>query len=379
MATVIKQPGSKFWIAAFRDATGKQHRRSTGETTKTRALEVAKQFERASKGKGNRTRVRNTFADFYREHFGVDLPFATVRTYCQNWLSTRKAETAKATYSRYKITVERFLESLGEAAETDLNEITKSHITAFRDSCLKRHATRTANIYLKIIRMVFRSARLDGYLLQDPAEGVKTVKNREPLTRRPFSIDELRSILAVADPEWQSLIKFGLYTGQRLSDVASLSWSQIDLGRDEIRLTTRKTGKTLLIPIAAPLREHLLSQPTGDNPRSPVHPRAYAIIHAQNGRVGTLSNQFTELLVAAGLREPRDHQSRGIGRGGKRVGMDTSFHSLRHTAVSLLKDAGIPDAVVMALVGHESAAMSHRYTHVGKEALSRATQSLPEL
>jgi integrase len=114
-------------------------------------------------------------------------------------------------------------------------------------------------------------------------------------------------ILAVADPEWQSLIKFGLYTGQRLGDVASLSWSQIDLSRDEIRLTTRKTGKTLLIPIATPLREHLLSQPTGDNPRAPVHPRAYAILHAQNGRVGTLSNQFTELLVAAGLREPRDH------------------------------------------------------------------------
>jgi integrase len=40
--------------------------------------------------------------------------------------------------------------------------------------------------------------------------------------------------------------------------------------------------------------------------------------------------------------------------------MELSFHSLRHTAVSLLKEAGIPDAVVMELVGHESAAMSHR-------------------
>jgi integrase len=55
------------------------------------------------------------------------------------------------------------------------------------------------------------------------------------------------------------------------------------------------------------------------------------------------------------------------------------FQSLRHTAVSLLKDAGLPDAVVMALVGHASAAMSQRYTHVGKEALSRATGSLPEI
>jgi hypothetical protein len=42
-------------------------------------------------------------------------------------------------------------------------------------------------------------------------------------------------------------------------------------------------------------------------------------------------------------------------------------------------EAGVPDAVVMALVGHESTAMSHRYTHVGKEALARATRSLPEI
>jgi integrase len=44
-----------------------------------------------------------------------------------------------------------------------------------------------------------------------------------------------------------------------------------------------------------------------------------------------------------------------------------------------LKDAGVPDSVVQALVGHESAAMSHRYTHVGKESLARATSALPEI
>jgi integrase len=92
-----------------------------------------------------------------------------------------------------------------------------------------------------------------------------------------------------------------------------------------------------------------------------------------------LSRQFSELLVAAGLREPRPHNSRGIGRAGKRQAFELSFHSLRHTAVSLLKDAGIPDAVVMALVGHESAAISQRYTHVGLEALQRAAESLPEV
>ena len=53
--------------------------------------------------------------------------------------------------------------------------------------------------------------------------------------------------------------------------------------------------------------------------------------------------------------------------------------SLRHIAVSLSKDAAVPDAVVMVLVGHESAAMSHRYTHVDKEALAKAAKTLPEI
>ena len=56
--------------------------------------------------------------------------------------------------------------------------------------------------------------------------------------------------------------------------------------------------------------------------------------------------------------------------------MDTSFLSLRHTAVSLFKDPEIPDAVVMALMGHESAAMSQRYTHVGKESLNKSSSSI---
>ena len=381
MASVVKQPSCKYWIAAFRDASGRQHRRTTREIDKKRALAVAEQYERVAQRKGNPQRVRQIFAEFFSDHYGEDLPFSSVAQYAKGWLATRKAETSPATHRRYGDAVTKFLAFLGTNAERGLEEITKTQILAFRDAQIARSATATANTDLKIIKMVFRSARLENYLLQDPAEGVKVVKNRlvQSERRRPFTIDELRAILAVADSEWQSLIKFGLYTGQRLADLATLTWAQIDLERDEIHLTTRKTNKQLLIPIAQPLREHLLTITSEDNPRSPVHPRSFGIVNAQEGRVATLSNQFSDLLAATGLRLPRNHESRGIGCKGKRARMDTSFHSLRHTAVSLLKDAGISDAVVMALVGHESAAMSHRYTHVGKEALARAAKTLPEV
>ena len=378
MASLIRYPDSRYWVAAFYDAAGRQRRRSTRETNKKRAQAVADQYEKVAKRGGSPQRVRQVFVDFYREHYGQDLPFASVRKFTLDWLAARKAETSRATHGRYGDAVTKFLAFLGSAADKGLDEVTQQQVAAFRDSRLAKSAVQTANTDLKIIRSVFRRARLDGFIFQDPAEGVKTVRNRDVFERRPFTIDELRAVLAVADSEWQSLIKFGLYTGQRLGDLANLTWSQIDLDRNQIRITTRKTGKALIVPIAGPLREHLLALDGGDYPRSPLHPRAFDIA-TRTGRVGQLSNQFTEILVDAGLRESRTHQSRGVGRSGKREGSKVSFHSLRHTAVSLLKDAGVPDSVVMALVGHESTAMSHRYTHVGKEALAKAARTLPEI
>jgi integrase len=379
MATVIRQPGSRYWIAAFRDAAGKQYRRSTREVDRKRAQAVAVQYERVAKAKGSAQRVRRVISEFMREHYGQDLPATRARDYCARWLAARRAETAPGTHRRYSDIVAKFLAYLGPAANRGLDEITSDQIAAFRDAQLAVSAPATTNHCMKVVRMIFRAARRDGFLFRDPAEAVRPAKQPPTAGRRPFSLPELRAVVAVANAEWRSLVKFGLYTGQRLGDIAALTWAQIDLARDEIALVTRKTGKRLVIPIAPALREHLLALPAPGNPRAPVHPRAAATMQAQQGRVGTLSRQFAELLIAAGLRPPRDHGSRGIGRRGRRAGEDLSYHSLRHTAVSLLKDAGIPDAVVMALVGHESAAMSHRYTHVGKEALERAAGALPEI
>jgi integrase len=154
----------------------------------------------------------------------------------------------------------------------------------------------------------------------------------------------------------------------------------VDLLRDEIRLVTRKTGKTMILPIAAPLRRHLEGLEASDQPDAPLHPRAFAIVSAA-GRSGHLSNQFGDLLAAAGLREKLSHQKkeRGKGRDHRRTSTGLSFHCLRHTAVSLLKDAGIPAAAVMELIGHDSEQMSQHYTHVGQDALRKAADALPDI
>jgi integrase len=71
------------------------------------------------------------------------------------------------------------------------------------------------------------------------------------------------------------MILFGLYIGQRLTDVATLHWSNVDLVKGEIRLTTRKTDKVMILSIAAPLRRYLEGLPSPDNLNTPLHPRAF--------------------------------------------------------------------------------------------------------
>jgi integrase len=83
--------------------------------------------------------------------------------------------------------------------------------------------------------------------------------------------------MSVADAEWKSLILFGLYTGQRLADLATLTWDHVNLSRNEIRLKTCKTGKRLTIPIASRLRTRLDSLAVGAESGSPIHLRGIAV------------------------------------------------------------------------------------------------------
>jgi integrase len=73
----------------------------------------------------------------------------------------------------------------------------------------------------------------DGYIGEDPAEFVETVRKSSEQARRPFTTSEIQRVISVADAAWKSLILFGLYTGQRLADIATLTWDHVDLSRNE--------------------------------------------------------------------------------------------------------------------------------------------------
>ena len=59
-----------------------------------------------------------------------------------------------------------------------------------------------------------------------------------------------------------------------------------------------------------------------------------------------------------------------------KVRSEVTFQSLRHTATSLLKNAGVSEAVARDIIGHESAAISRHYTHIDEGSKRKALAKL---
>lgn len=383
MASIWKHPESQFYFARYKDKDGRWRNASTKSTDRKTAQKLADEYEAAASARRTATQARRVISRLHMEITNEALPSSSVRAFVNAWLLEKKGTTA-STQSYYKNTTEKFLKHIGPVADDELSMVAKEHVLSFRNAQLDRLSTRSVNHDLKVIKMLFRAAKRDGYLVDDPSEFVQTVaeKRHEAKRRVPFTMDQIKAVLAVADEEWRSMIIFGLYTGQRLGDLARLTWANLDLEKGMFRLVTRKTGAPLTIPMAPPLRAHVETLPTPDKrpDLAILHPKACASVERQGDKTGNLSNQFADLLSLAGLREKQAHRkSTGEGRGGRHKHGGLSFHCLRHTSVTLLKEAGIPAAVVQALIGHESAQISELYTTIGEDALAKAAAAFPAL
>ena len=64
----------------------------------------------------------------------------------------------------------------------------------------------------------------------------------ESQERLPFSKDQVKDLLAVAENEWRVMILLGYHTGIRLSDAANLTWANIDLLKRILVFRARKTA-----------------------------------------------------------------------------------------------------------------------------------------
>jgi integrase len=392
MPSVHRQPGRPYWFCAFSTFNPETNRskrvfRSTKTRDKKQALEICRAWHKAAlkarNGKLSVDAAREIIAQGVSDVFTAanveSLPSASIKSWCETWTEAKAIETEESTHARYKRVIERFTGFLGEAkSKRDLSALQASDVGRFRDREAKELSRSTANLSVKVLRICLGEAMRQGLLAVNPAVRVKLLKSSKESKRRSFTLAEIQRILKACgdNVEWRGLVLFGLYLGQRLGDLAKLTWRAVDLDTGEIAFTTHKTGRRIVLPLVQPLVDYLSALPASDNPNAYIFPNS-----ATHKRTASLSNQFREILVDAGLVEPlpHGHRSTGKGRTGAREMSEISFHSLRHSAVTMLKAAGVSDFIAREIVGHESAAVSRQYTHLSTDDKRAAMQRLPDV
>ena len=381
MASLRKLSNSKYWIACYTDNKGKQRQRSTKEIDRRKAKIIADELESAYRKELTERQVRKLYSEALEDIHGDPILSTPTNEYFNQWLKRKKVENTQGTWKIYQGIVNRFLDSNKDIADKDLRRITANDLINYRDNLAEKLSSTTTNNHLDVLRIALQDALRSEKIDSNPATFVPKIKRKGGTTniRRAFTLPELKKLLEVASDEWKGIILTGIYTGQRLGDIVRLTWNNVDLHRTSISLTSIKTGRRILVPIARPLLVHFLTSPATDNSDTPVFPDAYALVQKHSGRVSALSNQFYLILVKAGLAPPRSSTGGREGRDGKRILNALSFHCLRHTATSLLKNAGVSEAVAMDIIGHDSKAISQNYTHIEEDAKRTALNSLPDI
>lgn len=372
MASLRKIPGCKNWIACYTDKDGKRRQHSTGMSSRRDAQKIADEYEAVAKGKRTVAQVHAVLADLTKEMTGEALPSFSVREYLKQFMERKTPRVSAETLVKYQGAADSLLKGLGEKAEAPLASISNANLHDWQKKELERIRPGTLQLYTRLVRQVFKQAQAEGLRPDNPAAMLAPLQKEAPV-RKAFSVDQVQKLLRQATGDWRSLILLATYTGQRLGDLASLSWENVDLKNRLITLRTIKTGKELHIPIADPLLRHLQQVKPANGTTAPLLPSS----HSKG--VQKLSAEFSRLLVDTGIREPAKKKNGPGSRAAKRSRNPYTFHCFRHTAVSMMKSAGVSESVVMDLIGHESAAVSRGYTHLDLESKKSALATLPDI
>lgn len=337
---------------------GKRYSRSTRTTDKAKAERFLQKFL-APLGLGER---RLPLADVWLEYIK----------------SPNRNELAPSTMTAKRVVWMHFAKWMEEnhLEVSDLAGITHDAIAEYL-ACLRvDHCASTYNNRVCVLREIFHILAAKAGIDEDPWEGVK-LRPDDSHSRRELTVEELKRLMACAElegKEWKRLFTIGVYTGLRLGDCCKLEWRSVNLLSGIIQLIPQKTkrhchGRPITIPLHPVLREALaeISESERCGFVIPEIATSYSTTRWK------ISQSISKIFNAANIVTSIQLE----GRRGKTP--EATFHSLRHTFVSLAANAGVPLHIVQSIVGHESAAMTRHYYHESVDSLRKAVDAIPVL
>ena len=303
---------------------------------------------------------------------------ALQRYFCEYLINQRRLSPRTiAAYRDTFMLLLRFFEQRRGHLPNDLRvrDLDADAILDFLDDLERNrgNCARSRNLRLAAIRSFVRHAMAFDPMLLPVAQRVLAIPTKR-FERRSVDYltrEQIQALLDVADlgctsgPRDHRLLMLMYNTGARVSELAALTVSDIELGK------TGKTGsvhilgkgrKHRTVPLwresVALLRHWLRKSP--HPPEAPLIPNARGAPMSRSG----IEHRLRVIMTRAATRDPSF------------ADMRVSPHTIRHTTAMHLLQSGVDLSVIAMWLGHESIQTTHQYLKADLDAKRRALDHL---
>lgn len=263
-----------------------------------------------------------------------------------------------ATIHRNGLCCRNFLKLLADDGICSSAEITGNAVSA---AALRITSARA----LPAIRAFLRFLAENGHTENDYSFLVPYVRPPQPIPS-VYSIEEIRQIEAKVENDAAkgitsigkrdyAMLLLATRLGLRPCDIVSLTFSGLDFQSETIRITQKKTGTPLELPLLPAVRDALLDYI--ENARG-SHTSQYVFLSMQppysHVSTGTLSCAIRSAILAAGI----DRNGRGV-----------CARSMRSSLASSMVNDGVPYEVARRTLGHRDKDAIRHYAKLDVEQL----------
>jgi integrase len=209
----------------------------------------------------------------------------------------------------------------------------------------KRKRKASANRVLTILKAVLNHAFDEGHVPNNHAWGrkLKRLRNATAARVRYLELDECKRLLNACPEDFRQLVRGGLETGCRYSELTRLVVGDFNKAAGVVAVSKSKTGKARHVVLTedgiAFFKQHCRGRD-----------RTETMFLKANGKPWFRSEQKNRMDAACIAA---------------RINPRATFHCLRHTQASLSAMAGVPLMVIAKNLGHVDTKMvEHHYGHL---------------
>jgi integrase len=225
--------------------------------------------------------------------------------------------------------------------ETNFTKLGPRAVRLYVEAVRRKYGAATASTHRKLLKLLWKFARTLARIdIDDRPNPVPDVDDPYKVQRphQPWPLDVQERFKALCNPDYLLIFTLCLNTGQRISDVQSMKWSQFD--GTHLNVVSIKTG----VPARRRVPPDLLAMLQARKREA----TAITIVTSRYGtpfREGSIWAGFQRILKAIGAPQ-------------------YTVHGLRKTAAKLLAEQGASIEEVMVLGGWKSESLARYYCNI---------------